>query len=58
MKRIELTQNELRALEYLLYTKPCSSGCVYEEMQNSSRDCNECAFTQAIDSLIDKLGII
>lgn len=57
MKTITLTAKEIRALEAQLFINPCSSGCVYEEMQNSKKDCDKCPFTKAIESICEKLGM-
>jgi len=57
MKTITLTANEIKALKAQLFANPCSSGCVYEEMQNSKKDCNECKFTKDIESFCEKLGM-
>ena len=56
MKTIKFTSKELRALEYLITTNPCSSGCVYKEMERSKKDCDECEFTKHQQSIIDKVS--
>lgn len=57
MKIVFLTKQEIRALEAQLFVNPCSSSCVYEEMQNSKKNCDECQFIKNIDSVCKKLGI-
>lgn len=57
MKTITLTAKEIRALKAQLFANPCSSGCVYEEMENSKKDCSECKFTKDVESVCEKLGI-
>ena len=51
--KLELTENELEALSYLVYENPCSGSCVYEEMQG--KDCDKCKFQLAKEQLIIKI---
>lgn len=55
MKTLQLTSKELRALKEILFANPCNSGCAYEEMQNSKKDCDNCEFTKSIHSILDKI---
>ncbi len=53
---ISLNENEERALSEILWSvSACSSGCCYEEMEKSKKDCDECPFTEAIWSLREKV---
>jgi len=56
MIKLELNKNEIRALKMLLDNSflTCSYGCIYEEMTESKKDCNECEFTEVIRSIKDK----
>ena len=58
MKTLKITAKEERALRELLNNsfKCCNSGCVYSEMQNSRKNCEECNFTLSINSILDKIG--
>lgn len=56
MKTIKLTSKEIRALKEQLNANACSSGCAFEEMQNSKKSCDECDFRASILSIIEKLG--
>lgn len=58
MKKIILTASEIRSLEHYLYTNPCESGCVYSEMQNSRKSCEECKLNKDKDSILEKLDLI
>ena len=58
MKTIKLTASEIRTLKCFLYSNPCSSGCAYQEMQRSKKDCEECKLTKDMHSIIDKLEIL
>ena len=56
MMNILLNKNEERAFSELLWgISACSSGCYYEEMEKSKKDCDECPFTEAIWSLREKV---
>jgi len=58
MKTIELTDTEIRALDEVLWTNPCESGCAFQEMQNKKNmNCEECKLTKALNSIADKLGL-
>lgn len=59
MKTISFTNDEINAIQelVLISNKACSSGCVYEHMQNSNKDCNECEFTRLMRSISDKIGL-
>lgn len=57
MKTITLTAKEIKALTCQLFANSCSSGCVYEKMQNSKKNCDDCEFTKDIHSVRNKLGI-
>lgn len=52
---VRFTKEELRALQEILLANPCNSGCVYEEMEKSKKNCNECEFTKSINSIINKI---
>lgn len=56
---LELNSKERRALEALLNYSyaACRNGCVYPEMQNSKKGCDNCQFVRDVDSLINKLGM-
>lgn len=56
MKEIKLSKNEIRALKELLETNACESGCVYNEMVKSRKDCDECNFTKAVQSIMNKIN--
>lgn len=57
MLKLKLNKNETRALkEALNCVEICSSGCVYEEMTKSKKDCDECKFTHAINSILDQIS--
>lgn len=58
MKKIELSASEIRSLEHFLCTNPCSSGCVYPEMANSNKGCNECKLSKNQYSIMKKLNLI
>jgi hypothetical protein len=56
MKTLKLTSKEEKALiELIANSNTCRNGCVYENMQNSKKDCDECEFTGSIDSISNKL---
>jgi hypothetical protein len=58
MKILKLTSKEEKALiELITNSNPCSSGCVYENMQDSKKDCDECEYTESINSISNKLDI-
>lgn len=52
---IEFTKKEIRALHAVLWANPCNSGCVYEEMDKSKKDCNDCELTKSIISITNKI---
>jgi hypothetical protein len=52
---LELTENELRAIDALLGCNPCRSSCAYKEMQSDTKDCCNCPLTDAIFSIEEKL---
>lgn len=52
---LELDKNQLRALSYLVDENPCNSGCCYNEMEKSKKDCDNCKFTKAQFELIQKI---
>lgn len=55
MRNVEFDDNEIRAMKELLFAENvCSAGCIYDEMRNSKKDCDECDYKKAIWSLIDK----
>ncbi|HBF0668637.1 TPA: hypothetical protein KR288_002485 [Clostridioides difficile] len=58
MKTIELNQNEIRAIDAYLSSNPCKSGCVYDEMRNSRKDCEECELESVRISILEKLGLL
>ncbi|MCC0642224.1 MULTISPECIES: hypothetical protein [unclassified Clostridioides] len=58
MKTIKLTQKEIRAIDAYLSSNPCRSGCAYDEMQNSKKDCNKCKLEDAKISILEKLGLL
>ena len=60
MKTLQFTNKELRALTELLYNgNGCSSFCAYPEMQSSNKDCDECEYTESINSIVNKIeGVI
>ena len=56
MKTLQFTNKELKALTELIYNgNGCSSGCAYPEMQSSNKDCDECEYTESINSIVNKL---
>lgn len=57
MESIELSKSEVESLSLLLWfsEKACSSGCIYQDMENSKLDCNDCRYTKDIESIISKL---
>lgn len=59
MKNIELTKIEERALLELLSHRyaPCSSGCIFPEMQESKKNCDKCDYAKAIDGVANKMGL-
>lgn len=56
MKILELNQNEIRAIDAYMSSNPCRSGCVYDKMQNSRKDCEECDLESARISRLEKLN--
>lgn len=52
---LELDKNQLRALSNLVWENPCNSGCCYNEMAKSNKNCNECNFQKAVHELIEKV---
>lgn len=61
MKKINvtLTKNEQRALQIIMLdTRPCSSGCAFEEMQKKDIDCLQCLYMEAYYGLISKFNIL
>ena len=57
MITLTLTKQEQRALESLLWCNPCRSGCAWEEMEKSKKECFDCPLTNAIYSIQDKLDV-
>jgi hypothetical protein len=57
MITLKLTKQEERALQALLWCNPCRSGCAWEEMEKSKKDCDECILSKAIQSIQDKLDV-
>lgn len=55
MQTIKLTNKEIRALTEQLYANACSSGCAFEEMEDSKKDCDECEFPKLLRSIEDKI---
>lgn len=56
IKTFKFTKGEIRALEGLLYSNnACNSGCIYPEMEKSKKDCDECKFTEDINSILNKI---
>lgn len=58
MKKVILTASEIRTLEHYLYSNPCESGCVYPEMNNSKKNCEECKLNKDKNSILEKLNLI
>ncbi|MCC0669149.1 hypothetical protein [Clostridioides sp. ZZV14-6153] len=58
MKILELNQNEIRAIDAYMSSNPCRSGCVYDEMQNSRKNCDKCKLKSARISILEKLDLI
>lgn len=58
MKTIKLTQNEIRAIDVYISSNPCRSGCAYDEMQNSKKNCDRCKLESARISILEKLDKI
>lgn len=58
MKIVELNQNEIRAINTYMSSNPCRSGCAYDEMQNSKKDCDKCELEKAKISILEKLNLI
>lgn len=56
MKTIKLSKKEIRALREQLSVNACSSGCAFEEMQMSKKDCDECEFPELIRSIEEKIA--
>lgn len=57
MKTMKLTVSEIRSLEHYLYSNPCESSCVYPEMNNSRKSCEECKLNMDKNSILEKLGL-
>ena len=57
MKTIKLTTSEIRSLQHYLYSNPCEAGCVYPEMNNSRKPCDECKLNNDKNSILEKLGL-
>lgn len=55
--KLELTKNQLRALQCYLWTNPCEAGCCYEEYQDKKPNCDRCKFTKASNELMEMLDI-
>lgn len=57
---LELTKNEYRALLEMIDNGYyiCRSGCVYEEMQKKSADCDKCPYTIARYNLENMFELI
>lgn len=57
IKTFTFTEKELRALKEVVFYGYliCSDGCVYPQMQNSKKDCDECEFTININNILGKL---
>ena len=61
MKKINVTptKNEQRALQIIMLdTRPCSSGCAFEEIQKKDIDCLQCPYMEAYYGLISKFNIL
>ena len=54
---VNLSKTDLEILEIYLNTNPCSNGCVYEKMQNSKKDCEDCKLTKNKYALLQKLKL-
>jgi len=48
-------QEEITLIEILHNHSACSSGCVFEEMEDSHIDCDECKLTASVFSILEKL---
>ena len=56
MRPIILTVKEEICLMEVLYNhKACSSGCILEEMEESKKNCDECAITESVWNILGKL---
>lgn len=57
MFKLELNEEELRAIETSLDNayQVCSCGCVYPEMTNSPKECDECSFVLTVDKLLQRI---
>lgn len=58
MKTIKVTAEELRWLQYQMWTNACAATCVvHEETGHYPRnmDCDNCRFTKAMESFEEKL---
>ncbi len=56
MRSIKLTtEEEICQIEILYNHKTCSYGCIFEEMINSKKDCDECKLTKSVYSVLEKL---
>lgn len=51
--KIELTDDQLKALSILVWCNPCRSGCIYSEMVNSNKQCDQCNFQLSQYELIN-----
>lgn len=58
MKIVNLTASEIRSLEHFLWSNPCSCGCVYPEMTNSRKSCNECKLNIDRYKILEKVGLL
>lgn len=56
MREINLTtKEEITLIEILHNHSACSSGCVFEEMEDYYIDCDECKLTASVFSILEKL---
>lgn len=58
MKTIKLTHNEIRAIDTYMSLNPYCSGCAYDEMQNSKKNCDKCKLGSARISILEKLNLL
>lgn len=52
---IKFTAEEIKALKCIIDVNPCTAGCVYPEMQDNKKDCDDCPFSKAIYSIEQKI---
>ena len=57
--KIELTEKEFEILKILIHnTNECASGCIVQEYQEESFDCENCDFYERKWNLIEKIESI